>query len=66
MNSVIVPGPETEALAEAAARLQVGIVIGISERVRNDPGHGPLASNSLSFGDDGGLLHHHRKLIPTI
>jgi nitrilase len=65
MNSVIVPGPETEALAEAAARLQVGIVIGISERVRDAPGHGTLFNSLLFFGDDGSLLNHHRKLIPT-
>src|SRR5258708_18606492 len=65
MNSVIVPGPETEALAEAAARLQVGIVIGISERVREAPGHGTLFNSLLFFGNDGSLLNHHRKLIPT-
>jgi nitrilase len=65
MNSVVVPGPETDALAEAAARLQVGIVIGISERVREAPGHGTLFNNLLFFGDDGSLLNHHRKLIPT-
>lgn len=65
MNSVIVPGPETEALAEAAARLQVGIVIGISERVRDAPGHGTLFNSLLFFGNDGSLLNHHRKLIPT-
>jgi Carbon-nitrogen hydrolase len=49
MNSVIVPGPETEALAEAAARLQVGIVIGISERVRDAPGHGTLFNSCSSL-----------------
>jgi nitrilase len=65
MNSVVVPGPETDALAEAAARLQVGIVIGISERVRDAPGHGTLFNSLLFFGNDGSLLNHHRKLIPT-
>ena len=65
MNSVVVPGPETDALAETAARLQVGIVIGISERVRDAPGHGTLFNSLLFFGNDGSLLNHHRKLIPT-
>src|SRR5258708_12846462 len=49
LNSVIVPGPETEALAEAAARLQVGIGIGISERVRDPPRHAPSFTSFPSF-----------------
>ncbi len=64
-NSVVVPGPETRALAEAAARLKVGVVIGVSERVRDAPGHGTLYNSLLFFGEDGRLLNHHRKLIPT-
>ncbi len=64
-NSVIVPGVETQALAESAARLEVGIMIGISERVDTGPGHGTLYNSLLLFGTDGTLLNHHRKLIPT-
>src|SRR5271155_2968835 len=47
-NSVTVPGPESRALSEAAARLQIGVVIGVNERVRNAPGHGTVY-NSLLF-----------------
>lgn len=64
-NSVVVPGPETAALAEAARRLQVGIVIGINERVREAPGHGTLYNSLLFFDEEGQLVNHHRKLIPT-
>ena len=64
-NSVVVPGKETQALAEAAARLRVGIVIGISERVRDAPGHGTLFNSLLFFDHEGCLVNHHRKLIPT-
>jgi nitrilase len=64
-NSVLVPGRETEALSEAAARLRVGIVIGISERVRDAPGHGTLFNSLLFFDHEGRLVNHHRKLIPT-
>jgi nitrilase len=64
-NSVVVPGAETRALAEAAARLQIGIVIGINERVQNGPGHGTVYNGLLFFGPDGSLLNHHRKMIPT-
>jgi nitrilase len=64
-NSVRVPGAETEVLAEAAVRLGVGIVIGVNERIQDAPGHGTLYNSLLFFGDDGRLVNHHRKLIPT-
>jgi predicted amidohydrolase len=64
-NSVLVPGKETQALSEAAARLRVGIVIGISEGVRDAPGHGTLFNSLLFFDHEGRLVNHHRKLIPT-
>jgi nitrilase len=64
-NSLLVPGRETQALSEAAARLRVGIVMGISERVRDAPGHGTLFNSLLFFDQEGRLVNHHRKLIPT-
>lgn len=64
-NSVVVPGAETHALAEAAGRLQVGIVIGVNERVQDARGQGTLYNSLLFFGADGRMLNHHRKLIPT-
>lgn len=64
-NSIVVPGPETGALSEMAAKLQVGIVIGIHERIENGPGHGSLYNSLLFFREDGSLVNQHRKLIPT-
>lgn len=64
-NSVVVPGPETAALAKAAAKLRIGIVIGVNERVQDAPGHGTLYNSLLFFDPDGRLVNHHRKLVPT-
>lgn len=64
-NSIVVPGPETEALAEAAGRLRAGIVIGINEMVKDAPGHGTLYNTLLFFGAEGQLLNRHRKVMPT-
>jgi predicted amidohydrolase len=64
-NSVVVPGPEATALAEVAGKLQVGIVVGINERVKDAPGHGTLYNTLLFFGPEGQLLNRHRKLMPT-
>ena len=43
----------------------VTLVIGISERVDEGPGRGTLYNSILTFGPDGALLNHHRKLMPT-
>src|SRR6266446_156694 len=64
-NSVVIPGPETERLAEAARSHGVVGVIGVHERVRGGPGHGTLYNTQVIFGSDGAILSRHRKLVPT-
>ena len=41
------------------------LVVGIVERVAAGPGRGTLYNAVLTFGPDGALLNHHRKLVPT-
>lgn len=60
-NSLEVPGPEVDRIANLAKKLEVAIVIGINERVAT----GTLYNSLLSFGPAGELLNHHRKLMPT-
>ena len=64
-HSVVVPGRETEKLGEIAARHKIVLVIGINERVEKGAGNGTLYNSLLTFGADGKLLNHHRKLVPT-
>lgn len=64
-NSVVVPGRETQALAQAAHDHKVSIVIGINERVDEGAGNGTLYNSLLTFDQAGKLAVHHRKLIPT-
>src|SRR5713101_6050659 len=59
-SAIDVPGIETEALAEAAGRHGVHLVIGAIEREL-----GTLYCTALFFGPDGRLLGKHRKLMPT-
>jgi len=64
-NSVVVPGPAAEALAEAARQLEIVLNIGVHERIIEGPGRGTLYNTMLTFGSDGSLLNRHRKIMPT-
>ena len=63
-NSVGVPGPDTDALGEAAREAGVYLAIGVIERDTEFSG-GTLYCTLLYFGPDGSLLGKHRKLKPT-
>jgi nitrilase len=63
-NSVDVPGPATDALAQAARLAGAYLAVGVIERER-DVGRGTLYCTLLYFGPDGQLLGKHRKLKPT-
>ncbi len=59
-NSVAVPGPATQRIAELARTLEVTLVVGVHERVGRT-----LYNTLLTFGPDGALANHHRKLMTT-
>ena len=58
-NAVEVPGPLVDELVAAAARHRIHAVVGINER-----DGGSLYNAYLLIGPDG-LIHKHRKLMPT-
>jgi nitrilase len=64
-DSVVVGGADHQALAQTARDLEITLVVGVSERVDAGPGRGTLFNTLLTFGPDGSLLGHHRKLNPT-
>jgi aliphatic nitrilase len=59
-NAVMVPGPVTNAVAAAARRQGIVVVLGINER-----DHGSLYNAQLVFDSDGTLLLRRRKITPT-
>jgi len=59
-ESVIVPGPVTEALSRAAEAHGVVVSIGVNER-----DHGTLYNTQLLFDADGTLRQARRKITPT-
>jgi len=64
-NSVVVSGESGEALAGIAREHRVTLVVGVTERIDADLGRGTLYNALLTYGPDGALLNHHRKLVPT-
>lgn len=63
-NSIEVPGPAVDALAKAARRHRVHVVMGATERDARYS-RGSLYNSLLFFSDEGTLLGVHRKLMPT-
>lgn len=61
-QSVVVPGPVTEALGAAAAEASAYVSIGVNER---EPNGSTLYNTQLYFAPDGLLAAKHRKLMPT-
>lgn len=62
-NSVYVPGPEVAAIAAAAKKHGVCVSMGISER--STVSVGCIWNSNVLIGENGELLNHHRKLVPT-
>lgn len=62
-ESVLADGPEVERLRQEARKLGIFLSIGISER--SPVSVGGMWNSNLLIGDDGRVLNHHRKLVPT-
>jgi len=63
-SAITVPGPEVDAMGQAAAAAGAYLCVGIVER-DSTYGGGTLFCTILYFGPDGTLLGKHRKLKPT-
>ncbi|HEX7566183.1 MAG TPA: Nit6803 family nitrilase [Bradyrhizobium sp.] len=59
-NAVVVPGPVTEAVAAAARKYNIVVVLGVNER-----DHGTLYNAQLIFNSNGALVLKRRKITPT-
>jgi nitrilase len=62
LNAVEVPGPVVDRLGALCAELEIHLAVGVNER---EPSRSGSLYNTLLFFGPNGLLHKHRKLMPT-
>lgn len=62
VNSITVPGPETDRICQAAKEHNCHVVIGVNERGQS---FGELYNTNLIIDNNGNLVGKHRKLVPT-
>ena len=62
-QAILVPGPEVARLCDTARRCGVFVSMGINEGTRQSVGC--IWNSNVLIGDDGSILNHHRKLVPT-
>jgi len=62
-NSIRVPGPELDMVANTARKEGVFVSMGFNEGT--DISVGNIWNSNVLIGDDGAILNHHRKIVPT-
>jgi aliphatic nitrilase len=62
-NSILIDGPEMSSIRAAAKQFGIVISLGFSEA--SPISVGCLWNSNVIIGDDGEILVHHRKLVPT-
>ncbi|MFK7935597.1 MAG: carbon-nitrogen hydrolase family protein [Saprospiraceae bacterium] len=64
-NSISVPSAETDLIGKWARQYGVTIVMGCNEVIKSGIGQGTIFNSILTFNNEGQLVNHHRKLMPT-
>jgi nitrilase len=62
-ESVLVDGPEIARIRDEAKRHGIFVSLGFSEK--SPVSVGALWNSNVLIGDDGTILNHHRKIVPT-
>jgi len=62
-QSIAIDGPEIAMIAQAARQHQIFVSLGFSET--SPVSVGCIWNSNILIGDDGRILNHHRKIVPT-
>jgi nitrilase len=63
-NSVEIPGPQSEALGQAARDANAYVTMGVCEKLPNTTG--TMFNTQIYFGPDGSIIRKHQKIMPTV
>ncbi|MBI5910536.1 MAG: carbon-nitrogen hydrolase family protein [Betaproteobacteria bacterium] len=63
-NSVEIPGPEIDALCQAARAANAYVVVGVCEKLPQTTG--TMFNTQVYIGPDGTLIRKHQKIMPTV
>lgn len=64
-NSLDLEGEEFKILCDLAKEKKVILAMGLNEVVNEGPGQGTIYNSFVIIGNNGKLIVHHRKLMPT-
>jgi len=62
-NSMLVPGPELDRVCDTVK--QAGVIVSLGFNERSDASLGCIFNSNVLIGEDGTVLNHHRKIVPT-
>jgi aliphatic nitrilase len=62
-SAVLVPGPEIARISATARRCGIVVSLGVNEGTKASVGC--IWNSNVLIGEDGAILNHHRKLVPT-
>lgn len=62
-NTMLVPGPELARICSTTRRCGIFVSMGFNEGTKASVGC--IWNSNVLIGDDGSVLNHHRKLVPT-
>lgn len=62
-NSMLVPGPELTRICSTARKCGIFVSLGFNEGTKASVGC--IWNANVFIGEDGSILNHHRKLVPT-
>ncbi len=64
-NSLDINGSEIAQIGKWAKAFNLVVVMGINEKVSSGPGNGTIYNSLITWNEQGELVNHHRKLMPT-
>ena len=62
-NSMLIPGPELARICATARKCGVFVSLGLNEGTKASVGC--VWNSNILIGEDGSILNHHRKIVPT-